>query len=420
MISMRTHRKATAFTRHRTAVALLAVSLLAPTTAACADTDSAAAARSASPAPTEVRLSLPRPSGPHRIGRDTLHLVDEARRDPWVPSTGARELMVSVFYPARRDDNDARAPYLATKEAALLLKGQKLDQRFDAEQLTSVHTNARLLARAAPGRHPLVALSPGFTLHRATLTGLAESLASRGHIVAVVDHAYESYGTEFPDEKGSARMRTCVACEKVGESPSTGTGENKVLAAAARNRAEDLSFVVDELTAPSRRDDGRHPDYAALIDPRRIGAAGHSLGGNAAAVAIGTDPRIRAAANVDGTFFAPVPSAGTSRPVLMLGTDKKHHPRADDTTWLREWRRLDGWKRWFTVAGSGHFTFTDLPVLSGQLGMTDPSAPLSGTRSGQITNGYVTAFFDRNLLGRHRPLLDGPSKADPEVAFHSP
>ncbi|WP_208606390.1 hypothetical protein [Streptomyces silaceus] len=131
-------------------------------------------------------------------------------------------------------------------------------------------------------------------------------------------------------------------------------------------------------------------------------------------------PRIRAAANLDGTFFAPVPSTGTGRPVLMLGTDKKHHPRADDTTWLREWRRLDGWKRWFTVADSGHFTFTDLPVLGGQLGMTDPSAPLSGTRSGQITNGYVTAFFDRHLLGRHRPLLDGPSKDDPEVTFHSP
>jgi dienelactone hydrolase len=343
--------------------------------------------------------------------------VDDERRDPWVPSAGARELMVSVFYPARRSTADgARAPYLATEEAELLLKGQKLDKLYDARQLTSVRTNANSTARPAKGKHPLVVLSPGFTLHRATLTTLAETLASHGYVVALVDHAYESFGTEFPGE----RIRTCVACEKVEEAPGGDAGEKKMLAKAARNRAADISFVIDELTGRPRPGDARRPDYAALIDTRRIGAAGHSLGGNAAAVAAGTDHRIRAAANLDGTFFAPVPSAGTSRPILMLGTHQGHNPSAEDATWLQQWNDLHGWKRWLTVADSGHLTFTDLPILGGQLNMTDPRAPLSGERSGQITTGYVTAFFDRHLRDRHRPLLDGPSKADPEVTFHSP
>lgn len=131
-------------------------------------------------------------------------------------------------------------------------------------------------------------------------------------------------------------------------------------------------------------------------------------------------PAVRAAANLDGSFFAPVPSAGTDRPVLMLGTRKDHNPSAEDATWPRQWDRLHGWKRWLTVADSGHLTFTDLPILGGQLNMTDPSAPLSGKRSGEITTGYVTAFFDKHLDNQRRPLLDGPSKANPEVAFHSP
>lgn len=416
MISIRASRRA--------ATALLALSLLTPTVAACGDGDGDGSSSSSSPAATSKReagLSLPSPSGPYKIGQDTLHLVDQRRRDPWVPSAGPRELRVSVFYPARRGGGDGdRAPYLATKEAGLLLKGLKLDKRFDARQLTSVRTNARRAARPAEGRHPLVVLSPGFTLHRATLTGLAEELASHGHLVALVDHAYETYGSEFPGKQGSSRVRTCVACEKVEQAPNGNPGENKVLAKAARNRAADISFVIDELTRRSRTADGRHLDYAALIDTRRIGAAGHSLGGNAAAIATGTDHRVRAAANLDGTFFAPVPSAGTGRPVLMLGTRKGHSPRADDATWTGEWHRLHGWKRWLTVADSGHFTFTDLPVLGGQLGMTDPSAPLSGDRSGQITTGYVTAFFDHHLRAQHRPLLDGPSKANPEVVFHTP
>ncbi|MFG2651893.1 alpha/beta hydrolase family protein [Streptomyces sp. NPDC048436] len=407
--------------RRNAVTVLLALSLLAPAFAACAEDGGSSSAGHASPSATEAALALPRPTGSYEIGRDSLHLVDDKRRDPWVPSAGSRELMVSVFYPARHRGGDGdRAPYLSAKEAEQLLKGQKLDKVIHAEQLTSVRTNARSTARPARGKHPLVVLSPGFTLHRATLTALAETLASHGYLVAVVDHAYESFGTEFPGDKGSSRIRTCVACRKVEEAPGGDAGEKKMLAKATRNRAADISFVIDELTAGSRPGGGRHPDYAALVDTRRIGAAGHSLGGNAAAVAAGTDHRIRAAANLDGTFFAPVPSAGTSRPVLMLGTREGHNPRADDATWLQQWQRLNGWKRWLTVADSGHLTFTDLPILGEQLGMTDPKAPLSGKRSWQITTGYATAFFDRHLRNQHRPLLDDPSKANPEVAFHSP
>ncbi|NGN63371.1 alpha/beta hydrolase [Streptomyces sp. A7024] len=395
------------------AAALVALAVLGPAVAACDDGSSSR--KAAASAEQEAGLSLPRPAGPQAIGEDTLHLVDKSRRDLWAPGGGARELMVSVFYPAAggKGRSGDRAPYMSAKESALLLKAQKLDEKFGAERLASVRTNAVAGARPDKGKHPLVVLSPGFTLHRATQTGLAEELASRGYVVALVDHAYESFGTEFPGKGDSPRMRTCIACEKVEQAPSGGSGENKMLAKAARNRAADLSFVVDELT-------GRKSDYAPLIDPRRIGAAGHSLGGNAAAVAAGTDHRIRAAANMDGTFFAPLPTAASGRPLLMLGTAKGHNPRAKDVTWPREWQRHDGWKRWLTVADSGHFTFTDFPVLGGQVGMTDPAAPLSGERSGQITRGYAAAFFDHHLRGRPAPLLEGPTKANPEVTFHNP
>ncbi|MFH8491832.1 alpha/beta hydrolase family protein [Streptomyces longisporoflavus] len=410
-------------------VSLASLASLAFLTPAVADGAAHASVSASASAAREDGLCLPRPSGPHSIGRDTLHLVDASRRDMWVPSSGARELMVSVFYPARHggDGVGDSAPYLGVEEAELLLKGQKLDQAIAGEQVAGVDTNARPAARPAKGRHPLVVLSPGFTLHRATLTGLAEELASRGYVVAVVDHAYESFGTEFPGkgkargEGGALHMRTCVACAKVENAPNGDAGEKRMMAKAARNRAADISFVVDELmSGRSRTDDGRHPDYRDLIDPRKIGAAGHSIGGNAAATAMGTDDRIRAAANLDGTFFAPVPATATDRPVLMLGTRSGHTPTAEDASWPREWQRLHGWKRWLTVADSGHLTFTDMPVLGSQLGMTDPSAPLSGKRSGEITADYVTAFFDQHLRSRNTALFDGPSEENPEIAFHSP
>jgi len=41
-------------------------------------------------------------------------------------------------------------------------------------------------------------------------------------------------------------------------------------------------------------------------------------------------------------------------------------------------------------------------------------------RSIKITRAYVTAFFEQSLKAIPRPLLDRPSKAYPEVVFHTP
>ncbi|GAB2872528.1 lipase [Streptomyces mayteni] len=370
----------------------------------------AAAAGAAAPAPASgplvdrasadrasVDLRLPEPTGPFAVGRDTLHLVDTGRADPWVPEAGARELLVSMFYPARAGTGRP-APYLAAEEARLLLESQRLEGVVTPGEVAATRISARSGARPAAGRYPLVVLSPGFSLPRTTLTLLAEELASRGYVVAAVDHAYESVGTLFP----GGRMLTCVACETTGG-----------MAAVAEGRAADLSFVLDRLTGP--RPAWRH---AGLIDAARIGMAGHSIGGNATAVTMAGDPRVCAGANLDGTFFAPVSAEGLGgRPFLMLGTESLHRPGGGDESWDRDWARLDGWRRWLTVTGSGHFTFIDLPVLGGQLGLTDPEAPLSGERSGEITRGYLAAFFDAQLRGLPQPLLDGPTAANPEVVF---
>ncbi len=329
------------------------------------------------------------------MGRNTVHMVDPSRQDPWVPEAGARELMVSLYYPAR-EGTGTPAPYMTTPEADRLLKTQGYDGVVAPETVSATRTNTRRHARPAPGRHPLLILSPGFTLPRTTLTVLSEELASRGYLVAAVDHAYESAAATFP----GGRLLPCVACEKYKE-----TG----MPAVAEGRARDLSFATDELTAPTS-------PYAALIDAGRIGVAGHSVGGATAVPAMAADPRFRAGANLDGGFFVDVPASGLDgRPFLMLGTQTTHSP--GNETWDRTWRNLTGWKRWLTVTDAGHFTFTDLPVLASQLGITDPMAPLSGRRSGEITRTYLSAFFDLHLRHIPQPVLTGPTPANPEVTF---
>ncbi|GGR70318.1 lipase [Streptomyces aureoverticillatus] len=356
---------------------------------------------------TLPRLKLPAPTGPHAVGRTSLHLVDHGRRDPWVPKAGARELMVSLYYPARKGTGTP-APYMTTKGARLLLDDRGIDD-VPPEVLSGTRTHTRAGALPARGTYPLVLLSPGFEVPGTTLTGLAEELTSRGHVVAVTDHAYEAVGVEFPG-KGTL---PCAACGRVDED---------TVEAAAKGRGDDLSYVIDALTGKpgGPTSGGKRPvwRHASMIDRRRVGMAGHSLGGAGTAAAMAKDGRIRAGANLDGPFPGLGPAADLSgRPFLLLGTAADHGPGGRDRTWDTAWDRLSGWKRWATVSGADHFAFTDLATLAGQLGGDDPEG-LPGGRAAAITGAYTGAFFDLHLRGRHSPLLDGPSADHPEVVLH--
>ncbi|WP_374777625.1 hypothetical protein [Streptomyces sp. NBC_01310] len=70
--------------------------LAAPGTLA---TPAAAATAPAVTPESTSRLELPRPTGAFTVGRDTLHLVDRERKNPWVPAA-ERELLLSLYYPA--------------------------------------------------------------------------------------------------------------------------------------------------------------------------------------------------------------------------------------------------------------------------------------------------------------------------------
>ncbi|MEU3607312.1 alpha/beta hydrolase [Streptomyces sp. NPDC035033] len=386
---------------------------------ACAVALPAATAATAAPAPSPTtaatqdrpadRMRLPAPTGPYGVGSSVLHLVDRSRTDPWVPEADGRELMVTLHYPAARPATAPRAPgrpapYSTPEEARLVLEAVQISDPASIRQVARARTHSAVDARPAPGRHPLVVLSPGFGMPRFTLTALAVDLASRGYVVASLDHAYESSGTSVPD----GRTLTCVACTVMEES---GWSKGSVVTGA---RAADTRFVLDRLTGP--RPAWR---YASSIDRNRIGMAGHSIGGASAATAMASDRRIDAGVNMDGTFWDAPPADGLGgRPFLLLGTDEFHRPGGEDTTWDTTWAALDGGKHWLTVDGADHLGFSDAPVLLGHFGL--PGGALPADRAVAVTRAYVAAFFDAYLRDRDQPLLDGPDPAHPEVRFHRP
>ncbi len=345
---------------------------------------------------------LPAPTGPHPVGTTSLYLKDVSRPDPWAAGVSARELMVSLWYPAAAPDGP-RAPYMTPAESRLQLTGRGITG-IPPDTLSTVRTNAVSDATPAGGQRsaPLVVLSPGFTNPRSTLTGLAEDLASHGYVAAGIDHTYESFATAFPD----GRVTTCLA----RDAPRRGGAFwEKVVT----GRAADVSFVLGELAGADPARPG-----AGLIDPSRMAMAGHSIGGASAIAALLADSRIRAGLDMDGATHARIPDHGLSRPFLFLGKQSNYTPGGEGsvTSWDRDWKLLTGWKRWLLVAGAVHASFTDLALLAGQAGL-DTDAGVPGTRSLDITRAYVRAFCDQHLRGRPQLLLDQPSPRYPEVTF---
>jgi dienelactone hydrolase len=382
--------------RHRRIGAVAALSfavLAAGTGSGFAATDAPSAAHASAAASTwSFQGALPAPTGPYAAGEEVIHLTDEGRPDPWVPSSGPRQLTVTMLYPAV-PGTGTPAPYMSVAEAAGMIRLRKVpaSSGVTPQNLSGVATHAFDGARPQHGKYPLVVLSPGFEDPRTALTSLATDLASHGYVVALVGHTYEDSGETLAD----GRTPPCAICED----PDLDLDLDTVTA----SRALDVSFVIDRLT---------HGNtvwpLAHLIDKHAIGMAGHSLGGAATATTMIADPRVLAGVNLDGSFH-PTPLPGQlDRPFLMLGTTA-------DTDWERPWAALGGYKKWLAVTGADHFSFSDLDLLLQEAGF--PAPPLSPERGIAITREYVAAFFDRTLKGIDAPLLDGPSPADPEVVF---
>ncbi|WP_370947013.1 alpha/beta hydrolase family protein [Amycolatopsis sp. cg5] len=309
-------------------------------------------------------LSLLKPTGHYPIGLRTMALTDPARADHWRPQE-RRTLMVSLWYPAIPVGEPGR--YMTRAESAVTVKQYGLPE----DTLYRLRTHSRADAPALPSARgwPLVVLSPGAGNSRTTLTTLAEQLASQGFVVAAIDHAYEAFNVEFP----GGRMLTCLPC----------AAEGNPWPAGIESRAGDVSFVLDSLLGQ------RSPH----IDRERIGMAGHSAGGAAAALAMAADRRIKAAIDLDGPFYRPV---ALDRPFALYTSPVGEEEFG--AGWDENWPRLTGWKQRRFLPETGHSSSTDTGYLITETGLKDKVPATTWSRLyGSIDPAAGLRFFRDEL-----------------------
>lgn len=403
------------------------------------------AARSAGPG--LVRLTLPAPAGPYPVGTVALHLIDHSRRNPWAASPRYRELMVSIWYPARDAARYPLSPQMLAGAAAHYgspagygwlgyhVPPGKVDW---PGTLTSGHVSAPLAAHG--GRLPVVLYSPGGGEPRTWETILVQDLASRGYIVVTIDHPYEASEVEFPGGRvidGSAFPSDEQQLRQLLKHGDFAELAKKIVAV----RVADTRFVLDELAAAgaARNPDAGHrplpAGLAGAMDMNRIGMFGVSAGGFTAAQAMYEDRRIKAGIDIDGTVespflrdsmsIAPVFARGLDRPFLLMGDPRTDHHSVP--SWTSLWDHSSSWHADLTLKGaSGETSYKDavwlIPQIARQLGfpasfVTREIGTVSPAGAVRAEQAYLAAFFGRFLRGQDNHLLDGPSPRYPEFAF---
>ncbi|QLQ35379.1 hypothetical protein [Micromonospora robiginosa] len=427
--------------------AALVASLVACTLTVTAATPSSASHRGGPPGPVgderAPRLTLPAPTGPYPVGTTDLHLVDRSRSDPWTAVPTHRELMVSVWYPARDVGRFPRAPHMApgaaahfggVDGAASALYGIPAGRVDFAATRTAGHLGAPVARHRRP--FPVVLYSPGAGDPRTWATTLVQDLASRGYVVVTVDHTHETSEVEFPGGRVVTGMLARLSQE--AQQPDD---FQRLAATVFDTRLADTRFVLDRLAALGG---GTNPDaqgralpagLAGALDLRRTGMVGISAGGLTALQAMHDEPRIRAAADLGGTIESPlvpdpiglwpVARQGLDRPFMLVGDPGADHHRTP--SWRMVWDNSTGWRVDLHLAGArGEDSYKDtvplLPQIARQLDLPDSFVTgvigdVDPHRAVRSEETFVAAFFDRWLRDRDGHLLDGPSRCLPDVVF---
>jgi Platelet-activating factor acetylhydrolase, isoform II len=359
-----------------------------------------------------------------------------SRADSTHEPAGDRELVVWVWYPA--------APGPTAMPAAYLPQGWEVVGQFLGFQADAVRSHAVEDAplAPAPARFPVLLFSPaGFP--PLALTAILEEIASHGYVIVGLNHTRESAITVFSDGR-VVPMDAELMQPVLG--PLEGAPEDAFQARAdiANTKAADMRFVVDQLEQLVAGELGADR-MAGRLDLARLGAFGHSLGGNAALEYCRLDGRCAAAANLDGANWSEVGRVGLTRPVLQILADHSELqlPCKDQVemgvyptvAWCGAERTLmrGGWQTvheqaqpgyGVLITGTGHASFLDLPFLplvsDSRAAAGLAAVRINGLRAWRITCDYLLAFFAKHVLGTKAPLLDGAAAPYPEARFGAP
>ncbi|MFT6205499.1 MAG: putative dienelactone hydrolase [Spirosomataceae bacterium] len=186
--------------------------------------------------------------GDYKVGVRTVKFTNKNQPDILNASKGVaplydRELTVEIWYPAvLKDGEKALTNYDELMGTANDPKRPTIPFTFPGRAKRDA---APVTVNATNDKFPLVIVSHGYVGSRYLMTYLTENLASKGYIVAAIDHTEST----FRDAGG--------------------------FTSTLLNRSKDISFVINEMTNLGKND----MSLKGKMDSENIAIIGYSMGG---------------------------------------------------------------------------------------------------------------------------------------------
>lgn len=350
--------------------------------------------------------------GPWGVGVTTMTFIHKDRPDV-LGAPGARQdrqLTVEIWYPA------TGVPAGGTTYENVPMA--------NSTQTITLHGSAGrdAMPDRAGAPYPLVLISHGYPGNRFLLSHLGENLASKGYVVAAIDHFESTY-------------------------------ENKLgFASTLANRSPDQLFVLDEM---ARLSAGATSPLAGLVDAERSALIGYSMGGYGTLISAGAGLAEGAAAGMapegalaelmaDGDSFASPRDArlkaavavapwgrqlglwdaaglaGIGIPLLLVAGSEDEISDYDGGIRRIFEEAVNSDRALLTFAGAGHNAAAPIPPPAEALAAPGgPGSPFehyadftwSSLRMNTVLQHFVTAFLDLHLKGdesRRLYLEPGP------------
>jgi pimeloyl-ACP methyl ester carboxylesterase len=359
------------------------------------------------------------PSGPYGIGTKTVMLVDTSREELYSQvSPSPRKLMVQIWYPTDPEKTGEKSPWIENADImapaiAEFLNLPNHSLNYLRYVFSHAYKDTPLSERT--DRYPILLFSHGWSGFRSQNTFQVEELVSHGFVVAAPDHIYGAVASVFPD--GEVALLNPDALPDKGSLP-----EQERLNAVRQlgdQWAGDLSFLLDTLLDPVLIDELSM--FSGRLDPEKVGIFGHSTGGGAAIEFCVRDQRCEAVLGMD-PYMEPVSleviNEGIDKPLMAMFSEAWNNREDDNQT---NFDKLKGNSSdtvfEFTIIGTTHYDFSDLPGLSPLAHAAGLKGSIPGKQVVRLISDYSLAFFTEELLDNKNPLVDDLISKYPEVLW---
>lgn len=271
------------------------------------------------------------PTGEYEVAAYTKTLVDEEREETFEDTGAGREVNVEFWYPAEGASDC-----------------------------------------------PLFIFSHGMFGVKITNVSLFEELASHGFVVCSLDHPYHSFFTVNDEGKVTTISPECIQQYATVNSSDNVRTMYPFILEWMKIRGGDMNFVLDELKrmADEGAQDAELDKICRMADTDTVIAAGHSMGGSAAAELGRTRDDIACAVILEAPYFGDIEGVEHQHflwdetpypvPVLNIYSDNTWGKMQDSLVYVQNQRMLEAqrpdWQSVY-ISGARHLGLTDLSLF---------------------------------------------------------